>query len=379
MIKDFTVGGEPIGMVGANDEVGQIAESFNTMSADLNEHMATITNEKNKMEIVMYNMTDGVLAYDRDGVLIHSNHAGEELLGLSQIKDLPMTVLFETLGIKVNDVDEMDDMEDIAIGIGDKFINISFNAHKNENGEILGVIVVFQDITKHMRLDNMRKDFVANVSHELRTPLTTIMSYAETILDGAVDDPDMRDNFLSIIHNESLRMAAIIKDLLELSRFDSRRMEFDFVPADLVALVKENVQKHKITAEKQGKIISLTGEIDLANVNMDSARINQVLNNIISNSIRYSSEGAKISVELAEREESYVVYIHDDGIGIPKEDLRMIFDRFYRVDKARSRELGGTGLGLSIAKEIVEAHGGRIHAASELGVGTTITLRPPKP
>jgi two-component system sensor histidine kinase VicK len=269
-------------------------------------------------------------------------------------------------------------MEDITIGRGDKFINATFNTHKDENGEILGVIIVFQDITKHMRLDNMRKDFVANVSHELRTPLTTIMSYAETILDGSVDDRAMHDDFLGIIHSESLRMAAIIKDLLELSRFDSKRMEFDFEPADLVALVTENVQSHKITAEKQGKTISLVNGPAKANIMMDSARISQVLDNIISNSLRYSLEGAKISIEMVEREESYMVYIHDDGIGIPKEDLRMIFDRFYRVDKARSRELGGTGLGLSIAKEIVETHGGRINAASELGVGTTMTLRLPK-
>jgi two-component system sensor histidine kinase VicK len=310
--------------------------------------------------------------------LIHSNHAGEELLGLAYIQDLPMTELFDTLGIELPDIDEMDNKEDVIIERGDKYVNATFNTHKDENGEILGVIIVFQDITKHMRLDNMRKDFVANVSHELRTPLTTIMSYAETILDGPVDDPNMRDDFLGIIYNESVRMAAIIKDLLELSKFDSGRLEFDFGLADLVALVTENVQSHRITAEKQGKTISLFSGPAVANIKMDSARINQVLNNIISNSLRYSLEGAKIAVEIQERQESYLVYIHDDGIGIPKEDLRMIFDRFYRVDKARSRELGGTGLGLSIAREIVEAHGGRINVSSELGVGTTMTLRLPR-
>jgi two-component system sensor histidine kinase VicK len=173
-------------------------------------------------------------------------------------------------------------------------------------------------------------------------------------------------------------MTAIIRDLLELSKFDDRRMEFEMAVEDLVALINANVQNHKITAEKEDREVSFISEVDEAFVHMDAARINQVLNNIISNSLRYSHPGAKIQIHLKPRLQYFMVYIHDDGIGIPKEDLRMIFERFYRVDKTRSRELGGTGLGLSIAKEIMEAHGGRIHAASELGVGTTMTLRFPK-
>jgi two-component system sensor histidine kinase VicK len=323
-------------------------------------------------------MTDGVLAYDRDGVLIHSNYACEELLGLERIREMPMKELFKALDVNIEQEQALDSMEDIIIGRGEKYINASFNAHKNENGDTEGVIIVLQDITKHMRLDNMRKEFVANVSHELRTPLTTIKSYAETLLDGMMDDPAMQEDFLNIINNESDRMATIIKDLLELSRFDDKRLDFDFDYDDLVSLVAENVQSHKINAEKQGKDIQFNSELTHAHISMDSARINQVLNNIISNSLRYSQEGALIQIEIRERGSYYMVYISDDGIGIPKEDLRMIFERFYRVDKARSRELGGTGLGLSIAKEIMEAHGGRIHAASELNVGTTMTLRFPK-
>jgi len=229
-----------------------------------------------------------------------------------------------------------------------------------------------------MLLDNMRKDFVANVSHEIRTPLTTIRSYAETLLDGAAEDANLRNEFLNVITNEADRMASIVKDLLELSRFDSNRMEFDFEITDLIALVSANVRQHKISVEKDNKEITFINSLDTAYVYIDPERINQVLNNIIINSFRYSGDDAKTEVEIRESKLFYMVYITDNGIGIPKEDLRMVFERFYRVDKARSRELGGTGLGLSIAKEIMEAHGGRINASSELGRGTTMMLRFPK-
>ncbi|MCL2855012.1 MAG: cell wall metabolism sensor histidine kinase WalK [Defluviitaleaceae bacterium] len=378
-IKDFKVGdATKINLPGANDEVGDLAESFNTMSGHLRKNIAEMTNEKNKMEIIMYNMTDGVLAYDGKGLLIHSNHACEELLAMDRIAEMPMEEIFAVLDIEIPP-EGVDNMEDVTISRGEKFINASFNAHKNAKGEIQGVIVVLQDITRHMRLDNMRKEFVANVSHELRTPLTTIKSYAETLLDGAGENPDLRDEFLEVINNESDRMTAIIRDLLELSRFDNKRMEFEFELGDVVALLEKNLHSHAITAEKQGKTITLHSEVARADVMMDAARIDQVVNNIVSNALRYSHAGAKIDVEVQERGLFYMVYIHDNGIGIPKEDLRMIFERFYRVDKARSRELGGTGLGLSIAREIMEGHGGRIHASSELGVGTTMTLRFPKP
>ncbi|MCL2235966.1 MAG: cell wall metabolism sensor histidine kinase WalK [Defluviitaleaceae bacterium] len=378
-IKNFKVGEvTKIDLKGANDEVGDLAESFNTMSRHLRQGMVEMTNEKNKMEIIMYNMTDGVLAYDGSGSVIHSNHACEELLAIDRIAEMPMDELFAVLDIEVPE-EGVEAMEDVTISRGDKFLNASFNAHKNAKGEMQGLIIVLQDITRHMRLDNMRKEFVANVSHELRTPLTTIKSYTETLLDGAGEEPSLRNQFLETIDSESDRMSVIIKDLLELSRFDDKRMEFDFELGDIVALLKKNLQSHMVTAERQGKTITFHSDISRADVLMDAPRINQVVNNIVSNALRYSGEGAQIEVEVQERGLFYMVYIHDNGIGIPKEDLRNIFERFYRVDKARSRELGGTGLGLSIAREIMEGHGGRIHASSDLGVGTTMTLRFPKP
>jgi len=380
-IKEFKVGasGEPIFFGSYRDEIGQLSTSFSAMANDLGQTMAAVTNEKNKMEIIMYSMSDGVLAYDQNGMLIHSNYACEELLGIESIGRMNMYELFTEIGIDFTEDKSIDNMEDCIINMGSKYINANFNPYKSDGeGHVQGVIIVFQDITKHMLLDNMRKDFVANVSHEIRTPLTTIKSYTETLMDGAADDSGLRNEFLNIINNEADRMTAIVKDLLELSRFDSNRMEFEFETCDLVSLVAANVRHHKIAAEKTGKEITFTNSLESANVYIDPERVNQVLNNIITNAFRYSGDSAKTEVEIRESRLFYMVYITDNGIGIPKEDLRMVFERFYRVDKARSRELGGTGLGLSIAKEIMEAHGGRINASSELGRGTTMMLRFPK-
>ena len=379
-IKEFRVGTSDgvIAIGSVKDEIGQLSESFSTMANNLGQTMAAVTNEKNKMEIIMYSMTDGVLAYDENGVLIHSNYACEELLDIKNIGRMNMHELFNEIGIDFPEGKSLDNMEDNIINLRDKYINVNFNPYKGPEDETKGVIIVFQDITKHMLLDNMRKEFVANVSHEIRTPLTTIKSYAETLLDGAGENAALRDEFLSVINNEADRMTAIVKDLLELSRFDSSQMEFDFKTTDLVALVAANVRQHKISGEKSGQEITFISGPDAAHVYIDPERINQVLDNIITNAFRYSGENAKTEVEIRESKLFYMVYITDNGIGIPKEDLRMIFERFYRVDKARSRELGGTGLGLSIAKEIMEAHGGRINASSELGRGTTMMLRFPK-
>jgi len=381
-IKEFKVGAgaNPLTVTAkiANDEIGQLAVSFNNMEENLERGMATLTNEKNKMEIIMYNMSDGVLAYDEGGVLIHSNYACEELLGMENIVSMSMAELFAKIDIDLPEDGSIENMEDAIINIGEKYINTGFNPYKDHSGRILGVIIVFQDITKHMLLDNMRKEFVANVSHEIRTPLTTIKSYTETLLDGAAESEDLRNEFLSVINSEADRMAAIVKDLLELSRFDSKRMEFDYKFTDLAELVSSNVRQHKVSADKLGKEINFTSHVISAHIHVDPERINQVLNNIITNSFRYSGDNAKIDVDIHESGRFYMVYITDNGIGIPREDLRRVFERFYRVDKARSRELGGTGLGLSIAKEIMEAHGGRINVSSELGEGTTMMLRFPK-
>lgn len=373
----------------SKDEIGQLSASFNSMADKLYQTMLEITNEKNKIEIVMHNMTDGVLAYDNNGKLIHFNYICSDMLNIKHIASLDMQHMLSIIGVdipktKENRID-FEKLMDTTISRGEKYISTSFNPYKNEFGYIEGIIVVCQDITKHMKLDNMRKEFVANVSHEIRTPLTTIKGYAETLLDGAYKEDELCQSFLGVINNEADRMAAIVRDLLQLSHFDNKQMELALKPTNLAKLIDDNVKANSVLTEKEGGRIIFNTEVHDAIINIDPERINQVLNNIITNSFRYSGKPNKdesfkenyvnIEIDLRQSAKSYMIYITDNGIGIPKEELRLIFERFYRVDKARSRELGGTGLGLSIAKEIMAAHGGKIHVSSELGKGTTMMLR----
>lgn len=374
-------------VIGSKDEIGQLTESFNNMARDLAKNISEIVGEKNKMDIVQYNMTDGVLAYDKNGKVIHFNNACVELLDIKGIDKLSLPEMLKSLGIEPpepfeqsSELDSIGDdfWRDTTVFIHDKYLNATFNPYKNLSGATEGIIIVLQDITKHMKLDNMRKEFVANVSHEIRTPLTTIKSYTETLIDGTINDPETALGFLHTINGEADRMMLIVKDLLELSKLDNNRMDLDLKELDLVSLVKGNVEKHAITAQRVNKTVTFNTAVENAVITADSERINQVINNIVSNSIKYSNENAVISVSLEDSDNYFRVYVHDNGIGIPKEDLRQIFERFYRVDKARSRAMGGTGLGLSIAKEIMESHGGKISVSSELGKGTTMILRFPK-
>ena len=364
--------------VNAKDEIGQLTESFNNMARDLNQTLFDMESEKNKLEIVLYNMTDGVVAYDASGRVVHANHICAELLGLRDMEAVPLTDVIRLLGIENAEEQELSALRDATLSIGDRYIHATFNAYSNKDGTTDGVIIVLQDITKHMKLDNMRKEFVANVSHEIRTPLTTIKSYTETLIDGAIDERAVATDFLQTINAEADRMTRIVKDLLELSQLDNNKMELHMQMVNLVEMVRQNVSQHAVTANRLNKSVLLQAKVKDMPVKIDPERINQVLNNIISNSLKYSGENAEVNVTLEDAESYYRVYVQDNGMGIPKEDLRRIFERFYRVDKARSRQLGGTGLGLSIAKEIMEAHGGKISASSELGRGTTMILRFPK-
>jgi len=379
--KEFSAGTFPEEIpVYSDDEAGQLTESFNKMAQYLAETMSEIVREKNRNEIVLFNMTDGVLAYDAAGNLIHCNNACYDLLSLQDIINIDFAEMMQMLGVAAPEsgVYSDDSLKDLTLFINDRYINAAFNPYKNMDGKIEGVIIVLQDITRHKRLDNIRKEFVANVSHEIRTPLTTIKSYSETLIDGAVEDKDTALNFLNVINGEADRMMLLVNDLLELSRSDDNRMDLKLKQIDLRALVEQNVEQHKITAKKQSKTISFSSSLEKAGVVADPDRINQVINNIISNSFKYSAKDAVIGVSVEESDSYYRVYVRDNGMGIPQEDLGRVFERFYRVDKARSRATGGTGLGLSIAKEIMEAHGGQINAVSEFGKGTTMVLRFPK-
>jgi two-component system sensor histidine kinase VicK len=354
----------------SNDEIGQLSQTITEMAQEINQYIITSDSEKNKMETILHNMTDGVLAYDSGDTLIHANSASEELLNLGDLKRIPAKDVMNYLGFE----DGIDQKES-TIATGDKFILSTAAYYLDINGNKAGVVVVIQDVTKMTKLDNMRKEFVANVSHELRTPLTTVKTYTETLLDGAMNDAGVALDFLKVIDSESQRMALLVQDLLELSKLDNKQLKLDLEVLDLNALICQCVKQNVILAEKKHQSMIFTPLKNACFIEADVGRINQVLTNIISNAVKYSPAGASIEISLEDAEAYFRLFVKDNGMGIPREDLRRIFERFYRVDKARSRAMGGTGLGLAIAKEIMEAHNFRITANSELGKGTTMILR----
>ena len=354
----------------SNDEIGQLSQTITDMAKDINQYIIAVDSEKNKIETVLHYMTDGVLAYDAEDTLIHANNASEELLNLGDLKRIPAKDVMEYLGFS-NELNQ----KESTIATGDKFILSTAAYYLDKNGNRAGVVVVIQDVTKMTKLDNMRKEFVANVSHELRTPLTTIKTYTETLLNGALEERGVSLEFLAVIDSETQRMTLLVQDLLELSKLDNKQMKLDLEILDLNALINTCVKQNIILAEKKNQLMMFTPYDGDCFIEADAGRINQVLTNIISNAVKYSPPGAMIEIYVEDANKYFRVYVKDNGMGIPIEDLRRIFERFYRVDKARSRAMGGTGLGLAIAKEIMEAHDFRITANSEWGKGTTMILR----
>ncbi|MCL1988546.1 MAG: cell wall metabolism sensor histidine kinase WalK [Firmicutes bacterium] len=363
--------------VHSKDEIGQLTESFNHMAKELNLRVSELALEKNKHEAVLHNMTDGVLAYDYQGNITHNNEAASDLLQIDDFEKLTLSEILPHLGFNPDEVLLLssNQLMESTISSSDKYITAFCSPYSNGKNTVDGFVIVLQDITKHAKLDNMRREFVANVSHELRTPLASISSYTETLLDGALEEPEIADKFLRVIDTEAKRMSLLVSDLLELSLLDNHQTEIQLELIDLIGIVKMAINHCSVAAQdKQQQII-----VDEVNtpffIEAAPSRINQVIINILSNSIKYSPTNTKIIIKLEETSRYYRIFIKDQGMGIEKEHLLRIFERFYRVDKARSRAMGGTGLGLAIAKEIMEAHGGRITATSELNVGTTMVLR----
>ncbi|MDR1209870.1 MAG: cell wall metabolism sensor histidine kinase WalK [Clostridiales bacterium] len=373
--KDLAAGGEiePLA-AGAPDEIGQLTRTFNEMALSLRESMAEIENEKNKLEIVLNNMSDGVLAFDAEGRVIHANAISSELLG-RDAAGIPLDEMMERLGGTGGlPFDNPGAPKSRMISVGDRYVEAGLTPYAGPGGKLYGVVVVLRDVTRLKKLDDMRKEFVANVSHELRTPLTSIKSYAETLREGAVADASLADEFLGVIGSETDRMTVIVRDLLDLSGFDNDQTRLESKELSLAELIRQSVKRHKLTAEKRSQTIAFEETDDPLTAFADVSRVEQVFGNIISNAVKYSPNGANIDIYAKRRAGFIDVFVRDNGIGIPKGDLGRVFERFYRVDKARSRALGGTGLGLAIAREIMTAHGGTISAESAPGEGTTMIL-----
>jgi len=362
--------------VKSDDEIGTLTKTFNDMSSKLQAAMQQMSTEKNKVEAILLNMTDGVMAFAADGSVIHINPTAKKMFAISDGQSVEFDSFFARYGANVH-LGDMLYLEDNYflerdIVLSELMIKASFILFEDEFDNTAGVLVVLHDVTRQQKLEISRREFVANVSHELRTPLTTIKSYAETLLDlqeGAAP----HTSFTNTIINETDRMTRLVKDLLVLSSLEQsdqlNKSEFN-----MLTLVSDVVDTMSLVAKEQGHRLILRTSGDLGSFYGDRDKIEQLLYNIISNSIKYTPNGGKIEVVATALLGSVSISVQDTGIGIPEKDLGRLFERFYRVDKARSREKGGTGLGLAISKGIVDAHGGTISIESEVGVGTLVTI-----
>ena len=360
--------------ISSADELGTLTMTFNDMAEILGSTLREVKEERNKLDTLFRHMADGVVAFDGDGKLINTNPAAQTMLQ----KELPInsdySEVFPDLKVKIDDLRDEGQFLETDYSVGEKILKMFLSPIMvGEGGQ--GIMIVLHDITEQQKLDLSRREFVANVSHELRTPLTNIKSYTETLIDAGNDlDEETRRSFLEVVYNESDRMTRIVRDLLTLSRLDNKRMDMQMAKTDLRAAVKSAIQSMRIDAEGHGLTLTDALPGSLPPVYGDKERILQVVINIISNAVKYNRKNGSITVSGGSDGEKVLISVADTGIGIPKEDLPRIFDRFYRVDKARSRKMGGTGLGLAIAKEIVEAHGGSISFDSVYGKGSTVTV-----
>ena len=336
--------------------------------------------EEVEIKTRLLHMTEGIIAFDINGKIDLINPAAKRLL-----KILPEDYTFEDIFNKFNlniNMEKLIYLEDWTsmeqkIDVGDKSVNVLFAPFRNEeNNKPEGIIAVIQDITEHVRLDLMRKEFVADVSHELKTPITSIMGYADTLLEGEYDKKTETE-FLTVIATEARRMAKLVTDLLELSKLDSNKKKIEKSSFDLGELVKECQSKLAIEIRKKNHDVESFVTADVPPVYADKDDIQRVILNILTNSIKYTPENGNIKIYVGFVYNDAYIKIIDNGIGIPEKDLNRIFERFYRVDKARTREMGGSGLGLSIAKEILDKNGGSIDIKSKVGKGTEVVIKIP--
>lgn len=362
--------------VRASDEIGELTRTFNDMAMELNETLKEKQSEIDKTETILQHMADGVMAFDVDGHLIHINPAAKRLMRTPGIVRMKFDTIFDEIDLKMSQVSVADKTTYKTIKRADTEIKLFFAKIKTR-GKLGGIVVVLQDITEQQRLDKSRREFVANVSHELRTPLTTIKGYASTLLDSVEEDDynkEIFESFLNVINNESDRMTCLVKDLLLLSKLDYSQKGIKKETFDMSSLIENIVKRFEITAKNENINLVYEPSVLIPQFSGDRDAIEQVVVNIISNAIKYTSANGKVTVSTGKMYKSVYIKIKDNGIGIPKDDLPHIFERFYRVDKARSREKGGTGLGLAISKDIITAHGGTITINSEYGIGTEVII-----
>ncbi|MCB9772090.1 MAG: HAMP domain-containing protein [Candidatus Omnitrophica bacterium] len=367
-----------------NDEIADLAKAINFMSEEIRGHIAEVTASRSRLEAVFLSMIEGVMVVDSDGKILLINETLRKILRVEHetVGRIPLEII---RNIEVQDIvdailkrHENVQAREMSFLLPEEKILRVHAAPIIRDKKIDGVVLVFHDITDFRHLETVRRDFVANVSHELRTPVANIKGYSETLLEGAIDDKANAQDFLKIIYSESDRLAKLIDDLLELAKYESDRSALNLQPCHIRKVFEWVLGGVNIQAKQRDIAIISAIPLELSQVKADDSAVAQILFNLIENAIKYSNKGGRVTVSARERDDCVEVSVADTGLGIPSEDLPRIFERFYRVDKAHSREIGGTGLGLSIVKHIVQAHNGQVSVESELGKGSVFYFTLPK-
>lgn len=364
-------------------EIYDLARSIDSISNQLTSRIDTVLQQKNEQEAVFSSMGEGVVALDSAKNILHMNRSASQLLGLDRSKIQNQNVveiirvpeildlIQESLDLKKGGEREIE----LPQSEGVRFMQVRARPLLQPGSNSTGLVLVLSDITRMRELEGMRKTFVANVSHELRTPLTSIQGFAETLLNPAVQDPQEMKKHVAIIQKHASRLNQIIEDLLALSRLekDIEDKQIELKPSSLLEVVKNAVEVCQVTAQAKNIQIEIQHSPSVE-VAMDRSLIEQAIVNLIDNAIRYSNERSRVLLAIERQALECRVDVSDQGVGIPEKHLSRIFERFYRVDKARGRDVGGTGLGLSIVKYIAQAHRGRVEVKSQLGQGSTFSL-----
>ncbi|MBX0341336.1 histidine protein kinase [Lactiplantibacillus plantarum] len=371
----------------SDDELGQLAKAINNLSIRVEESQESTEAERRRLDSVLSHMSDGVIATDRRGNITIINETASDFMDVTAEKAIGNSIL-DILKIRddysLRDLIENQDelMLDFSSNERDLILNAYFSLIQRESGFISGLVCVLHDVTEQQKIDNDRKQFVSNVSHELRTPLTSLRSYIEALSDGAWKDPEVAPGFLKVTQEETDRMIRMINELLSLSRMDSGTTRVDMELVNINEMFNYVLDRFDMILKKDdnpAKYYTIKREFTKRDlwVEIDTDKFTQVLDNIMNNAIKYSPDGGVVTCRLLETHNQVIISISDQGLGIPRADLGHVFDRFFRVDKARSRAQGGTGLGLAISKEVVQMLGGRIWVDSVEGKGSTFYISLP--
>lgn len=369
------------------DEIGRLGETFNYLADQLSYTIDEMSSEKSKVEAIINNMSDGIIALDGKGSIIQVNPSARRLVNNLRLKDLELNRSGFSLLRNLIGADEMRKFirhqhaltAEIASKSPECTLEVKIAPFKVDRGKLDGTLIVLHDITHERELTRRQEEFVADVSHELRTPLATVKSYVETLLDGASEEPEVRNRFLNVLALETDRMVTMVKDLLVLSQMDASEANWQKSEVDLKELINEAVEQLKQKVRNHLPIINVRIAPDCYSVLVDRDKVMRVFSNLLNNAVKYTPPGGDINISAEAEGEQVRISIADTGSGIPESELPRVFERFYRVEKTRSRDFGGIGLGLSIARKVVESHGGSIWIESKPETGTKVFFTLPRP